>query len=300
MSPHGPANSNFNIALSLATFKAQTLGLLLGRPGQGADSAVGNSSFSDLLAAQNAATPASSAGLGSAGAVPAARATALADPAAAFAMMSRINGAEVDYKAQFAELSAMQAELAEVRTDAASLLGGITPESDSAAVKSALQGFVTEYNEWVQRFDADMQSGGILANTQAAQVSRFAMEISVSDIFTGATSGLHGLRDLGLEIDPATRLAKLDTVRLDAALTRNPSGVHAAVTELDAKFARAADLLNADGNFLRNRLGNLDRVIGYIKTNKTSLQAEFGSGTAASPSASVAKALAAYNASRRS
>jgi hypothetical protein len=282
MSAHATANSNFNSALNQATFKAQTFSALLGGSAQGVGGQSGVGSFAALLA-----------GHGTVGN------SALFDPSAAFAMMSRINVSEVDFKAQFAELSAMRTELGAVRSEAASLLGGINSASDKTAVKSALQGFAADYNHWVQRFDADMQSGGILANTQAAQVSRFAMEKSVSDIFTGATDGLHGLRDLGLEIDPTTRLATVDTARLDAALTRNPSGVTAAVSELNAKFARAADLLNADGNFLRNRLGNLERVIGYIKTNKTSLQAEFGPGNAANPSTPVARALAAYNASQK-
>ena len=67
------------------------------------------------------------------------------------------------------------------------------------------------------------------------------------------------------------------------------------VQQFSANFAKSAELLNSSNNFIPNRLDNLDRVIDYIAENKTSLQAEFGLGDTARPSATVSKALAAYN-----
>jgi hypothetical protein len=66
------------------------------------------------------------------------------------------------------------------------------------------------------------------------------------------------------------------------------------VQAFSANFAKSAELLNSDGNFIPNRLANLNRAITYIDDNKTSLQAEFGLGDSVNPSAQVAKALAAY------
>ncbi|MFT3847310.1 MAG: hypothetical protein QM739_01130 [Propionivibrio sp.] len=68
------------------------------------------------------------------------------------------------------------------------------------------------------------------------------------------------------------------------------------VDEFSANFAKSAGLLTSAGNFIPNRLDNLDRVIDYISANKASLQAEFGLGNPAKISDTVAKALAAYNA----
>ena len=76
----------------------------------------------------------------------------------------------------------------------------------------------------------------------------------------------------------------------------NKSGAINTVQEFSGNFAKSAELLNSEGNFIRNRMDNLARVIDYIETNKQSLQAEFGLGDAAKPNSQVAKALAEYNA----
>lgn len=277
-----------SFALRLAEFKSQTLGTLMGAT-SGVANSEGPTDISALLGAQGAsATDGGSNGLSATG-----RNTALFDSESAYRMMSVINTAGITYKAQFAELSQMQSWLVEMQHDAESL-GGISAATDNASIASQLQTFASQYNAWVKRFDADMAKGGLLANTQAAQVSRYELEQSIQNIFNGAAAGLHGLRDIGFSIDPVSKLAVVDTAKLDAVLASNKAGAVDALQSFSAQFARAAELLDADGNFVPNQLKNLSRAIHYIDDNTSSLQAEFGMGDAAKPSAQVAQALAAY------
>lgn len=277
-----------SFALRLAEFKSQTLGTLMGST-SGAASAESSSDISTLLGAQgSSAADGGSTGLSATG-----RNTSLFDPESAYRMMSVINAADVTYKARFAELSQMQSWLAAMQQDAQSL-GGISAATDNASIRSQVQSFAGQYNDWIQRFDADMANGGLLANTQAAQVSRWELEQSVQNIFNGAAAGLHGLRDIGFTIDPVTKLAAVDTTRLDTVLAGNKEGAVDAVQSFSANFARAAKLLDSAGNFIPNQLNNLGRAIHYIDDNMPALQAEFGLGNAAKPSAQVAQALAAY------
>lgn len=280
-----------SLALSMANFQSQTLGVLMGS-GFGADSANDPNSLNTLLASLNPSADSPSAltnGLSATG-----RNSALFDPESAYNMMSVINNKDVSYKAQFSELSQMQSYLAEMQQDGQNL-GNISTSTSNDSIKSQLEKFAAQYNDWVQRFDADMQRGGILADTQAAQVSRHELEQSVGNIFNGASDGLHGLRDLGISIDPTSKLARFDSTKLDAVLASNKRGAVDAVQEFSANFAKSAELLNSAGNFIPNRLNNLSRVIDYVADNKTSLQAEFGLGNAAKPTGQVAQALAAYN-----
>ena len=78
------------------------------------------------------------------------------------------------------------------------------------------------------------------------------------------------------------------------ALASNKTGVVNAIDQFSANFAKSADLLNDDGNFIHNAMDNRSRAISYIENNKTSLQAEFGTGATASATGQVAQALAAY------
>jgi hypothetical protein len=136
----------------------------------------------------------------------------------------------------------------------------------------------------------------MLSGTQAAQVAQWELERSVDDFFTGAEVGLHGMRELGLTVDPLTNRASVDHTRLDSILATNKTGAIATVQSFSANFARAAELLNSPGNFVPTRLDNLDRAIDFIKDNKQDLQAEFGLGDPAKPSGKVAQALATYDA----
>lgn len=283
-----------SLTLRLAEFQSQTVSSLM-------SSVFNTGSAGDaggLLGAAggNASDPLS--GLGAAGQVgsPSAngRNNALFDPESGYQMMSLINQKDVDYKAQFAELSEMKIELFEMRDEGLEVTQ-IDLGTDNATIKQELAEFVAEFNEWTQRFDADMQAGGILAGTQAAQVARYELRTSIENRFFGAADGLHGLRDLGITIDPVTKLASLDGAQLDRTLATNKQGVVNTLQDFGSNFAKSAGLLNSEGNFIPNRLNNLDRVIDYISANKASLQAEFGVGDAAKPTGSVAQALAAYD-----
>lgn len=225
---------------------------------------------------------------------PAGRNMALFDPESAYKMMTAINKEDVSYKAQFSELSQMESYVFQMQ-DAGRSLGNIVLSTGNDSIKSQLQDFVGQYNNWIQRFNPDIQQGGLLADTQAAKASRFELEQNVNNHFFGIKDGVHGLGDLGITIDPNTHLATLDTAKLDSLLAGNKQGVVDAVQEFSANFAKSASLLNSDGNFILKQLDNLNRAIHYIADNKDSLQKEFGIGDAAKPTGQVALALAAYN-----
>jgi hypothetical protein len=290
----GTGNIAASFALYLANFQAQTLGSLTGTTSGSAGSFAGldaffgsgNATTSPLSALTNSSSVDTLSATG--------RNSALFDPESAYKMMSFINNEDVDFKAQFSELSEMKSSIAGMQQDAASL-GGITTATADDSIKSQLQTFASQYNDWVKRFDADMQSGGILAGTRAAQVSRSELDQSVENVFNGAMDGLHGMSDLGFSIDPVTKLATLDTAKLDSVLAGNRQGAVDTLQQFSASFAKAAQLLDSDGNFVPKQLDNLSRAIDYIDSNKSSLQAEFGLGDAAKPSGLVAQALAAYN-----
>ncbi len=235
-------------------------------------------------------TPAS----GIQGAAPVGRNMALADPESAYKMMTAINNKEVYYKAQFSELSQLQSHVSRMQ-DAGQKLGGIALSTGNDDIKSQLNDFVGQYNNWILRFGTDLRKDGLLADTQAAQISQYELEQSVKNRFFGINHGVHGLSDLGITIDPHTRLASLDSAKLDALLATNQPGVVNAVQEFSANFAASAGLLNSDNNFIPRQLDNLNRAIHYIADNKDSLRKEFGTGDAAKPTGNVAQALAAYN-----
>jgi hypothetical protein len=218
---------------------------------------------------------------------------ALADPESAYRMMSIINSKHVLFKAQFSELSEMGKFVAEMQ-EAGQALEGITTAMDNDSIKSALQAFVNQYNDWIQRFRTDLEDGGLLDEMQAAEISQYELEQSVKYRFYGVDDGLNGLGDLGVAVDPVTRTISLDTAKLDVLLAGNKQGTVDALHEFGANFARAAAMLNSDNNFILNQLDNLGRAIRYIDDNSASLRKEFGTGDAARPTGQVAQALAAY------
>lgn len=279
-----------SLAVNLAGFESRTLDSLMssvfGADGSTAADALPGTSASatDLLSQLTGRSALSASG----------RNSTLFDPESGYRMMTDINNKDLTYIAQFSELSQMQSYLIEMQEDGESL-GDIDATSSDASIKAQLQTFTGQYNDWIKRFDADMQSGGLLAGTQAAQVSLHELDQSVDNIFNGASDGLHGLADLGISIDPATKLASFDGARLDAVLATNKHGVVATVQQFSANFAKSAELLNSAGNFIPSQLDNLNRAIRYIDSNSASLQAEFGTGQMARPTAQVAQALAAYD-----
>jgi hypothetical protein len=221
------------------------------------------------------------------------RNTALFDPESAYRMMTVINNKDVLYKAQYFELNSMKDGLASMQQAAQSL--DITATTDNDSIRSQLQGFVDRYNGWIKQFGEDMQQGGLLADTQAAQVARHELDQSIKNMFFGVQDGVHGLADLGISIDAKTGNAVLDTAKLDGMLASNKHGVADTVQAFAANFAEAAKLLNSDGNFMPRQLDNLNRAIHYIDDHSSALQAEFGTGDVAHPTGAVAQALDAYN-----
>lgn len=290
-----------SLALRMAGAKSESINILLGSALGGNKASSGTDFLTRLSGAQSgsqlgATDPLSLLGLSTTtqGLSPSGRNLSLFDPESAYRMMSVINTKDVTYKAQFSELSEM-GTLVSGMQQAGLSLGGVSALMDNEAIESQLQAFAAKYNDWVTRFDGTVKNNGLLAGTQAAEISLYELEQSVKNIFNGAKDGFHGMRDLGLNIDPNTKLATLDTSQLFAALGTNKTGAINALHEFGANFAKSAELLNSANNFIPNRLGNLDRVIDYITDHRSSLQAEFGLGDPAKPSAQVAKALAAYN-----
>lgn len=286
-----------NLAAStLAHFKFEALDALVGV------SADFNSVFASALA-YPFAVPGSApgdllnlfiqSGSSKTGALHAGRNMALADPESAYRMMSLINDKDVLYKAQYSELSQMGAAVAKMQ-QAGSDLSRLGDDSADADIKAGLQSFIGQYNDWMQRFNPDMQNGGLLAGTQAAQMSRYELEQSVKNRFNGANDGVHGLTDLGVNVDPVNGSLSLDSAKLAAILASNRHGAVDAIEEFSANFAKSASLLNAEKNFIPNQLDNLNRAIHYIAANNTAWRAEFGTGSAVKPAAQTAQALKAY------
>lgn len=277
-------------ALQLAQFQSSQLSELIGSADAGAvlpGGVAGVSSGSDPLSMLDMIGQAK--GLTAGGLNP-----ALRDPQAGYDMMTKINNLDVSFKAQYAELGQMGNAMSAMGQDGQSL-GAISTGSDSAGIKTQLQTFVGQYNDWVKSFDGDMQSGGLLAGTQAAQVARHELSASVQSLFNGADQGVSGLGDIGLTIDQVSGLASLDGNQLDQMLNKNKAGVVAAIDQFSAGFSKAAQTITGSDNFIQNQLGNLGNAISYLSKNEQSLQAEFGTGAAANPTGAVAQALALYN-----
>lgn len=267
-----------NIALQLASVRGDALSSLLN---------IGNeestANFADILGLAGNA-------LSSDG-----RNTSLRDPESAFSMMTKINRWEVDFKAQYAELGAMSDALEHMES-----IGGALADIDAgdadATIVQRLQSFVDEYNAWEDRFDDTVAQGGVLDDVQAAEVALHELEQSLRSIFHGAAEGVRGMGDLGISIDPVTKQASLDVAKLQSTLAGNRDGAMAAIDAFSADFAKSADLLNAEDNFMAHAMDNRGRAIAYIAANHSAWQQEFGTGQAAEPNGATAQALAAYNA----
>ena len=284
-----------SITLGIANFRAQTLSTLL-------SSDKDDSSFLSIFESQLQGMDSSAndllASLTSAAGVKDVAATgrnmALFDPESAYRMMTEINRRDVYYKAQFSELSQMATRLTEME-DVSLGLGRISSSTSDDTIRADLQHFVAQYNNWIQQADDDLREGGLLADTRAAQISQYELQQSVKYRFNGASHGVYGLGELGITIDANTRLATLDAAKLDSVLASNKIGVVATVQQFSANFAKSADLLNAQDNFMPRQLDNLDRVIDYITEHRADLQAEFGTGDSTQPTGKIAQALVAYN-----
>ena len=272
-----------SLTLRLASLQAQSVSQLVGS----ADA----SSALDIAAPSGDPLPgaAKTASLSADG-----RNRSLFDPESAYQMMSEINRRDVVYKAQFAELSQMEQSIDGLAQAAKRLASATGADAGAVATRNILGEFADTYNRWVERFEDDIEPGGLLSGTQAAEISLHELEYSVENRFHGAALGFNGLKDLGVSIDPASHRISVDGDKLDAALAANRQGVFGTVQAFAAEFTQAATLLASDGNFIDNRLANLDRAIDFIDSELPALQSEFGLGAPAKPSASAANALAAY------
>lgn len=290
------------LKLQIANIESQTVGLLVSSA-SGSGKVSGAANFADILGAGKTAGTSSLdallgsvAGVSGTNGVPAAgRNMALFDPESAYTMMTSINRFAVNFKAEASEMSDMKSYVSTLQQEAEKL-GGTGVSTGNEEIRGGVQAFASAYNGWMQRFGSELQDGGMLAGTQAAKVSQYELEQSIANPFNGAMNGVHGMADLGLSIDPVTKLATVDNARLDAMLASNKTAAIGTLHEFAANFAKSAELLNSAGNFITNRLDNLTRAISYIDSNMTSLQAEFGLGDPAKPTGQVAKALANYNA----
>jgi hypothetical protein len=286
-----------HIANAIAELKARTMNALFGNDFDDIDDFDGV--FAKALLTQIPDMESMSVGVLSALSLPgeaaaaqrhAGRNMALADPESAYRMMTLINGKDALFKAQAYELGEMGEAVAQMR-QAGLDLSNIA--ADHETVEAGLRDFVAGYNEWVRRFDPALGGDGLLAGTQAAQISRYELEQSVRNMFIGVGVGLSGIDDIGVDV-MADGTLSLDGAKLDAMLDSNMQAVASATREFGAHFARSAEMLNADNNFIPNQLDNLNRAIRYIGENLADWQAEFGLGDVARPSGQVARALAAY------
>lgn len=278
---------------NIVDFQSQVLGSLFG----GGNSGAGDL-FSSLLGQQVGRNKSPldtvfNVGKGANALAANGRNLSLFNPESAFRLSTYINNRDVLYKAQFAELSQIKNGVSQLQA-AGEVLGKIDGETKPAAVEGLLQNFIGRYNHWRESFNADVEDGGLLDNVQAAEISLYELEQSVSNRFFGAADGVRGLADLGIRIDRTTHLVSLDSKQLAATLEANPQGVVNAIDEFSANFAKSAALLNSANNFIPNQLDNLGRVIHYIDANKAALAQEFGSGDPAAPSGKIAQALALY------
>ncbi|HEX5391831.1 MAG TPA: flagellar filament capping protein FliD [Rhodocyclaceae bacterium] len=279
------------LAIQVATMQSQTLNSLVNTvTGTGQTS---NNATNLLDQLTGSSSLGSVGGLSSTG-----RNTSLFDPESAYQMMSFINKQDVVFKAQYSELSNMGTYVSQLQQSATGL-ESISVSTSNTDLKSQLQQFVTQYNDWVKKFDGDMASGGALNNVQAAEESRYELEQSVNNMFNGAADGFNGLPSLGITIDATTHLAKIDNAQLDAALASNKQGVVNTVQQFAGNFAKSAELLTSAGNFISNRLNNLSGAIQYIGSNESALQKEFGTGDSYKPTGAIAQAAAAYDESHK-
>ena len=285
----GAQDFGATLRLQVATLKAQSLSTLVSSV-----SDAGNNTILTTLAALNGQS------VGESSAIPGVSATgrvnSLHDPELAYRMMSVINQAEATYTAQRNELTEMRSMLNSL-SQAAADLGQPAVATDSASLASRMDDFRNTYNAWIDRFAEDFLPGGALHGNQAAQVTRSELRNIIGDIFTGAAHGFQGLGDLGLSIDAGSQHANFDGKPLADALGQNASGVQATLPQFAAHFTQATTLLASAGNFIDNRLNNLQRALDFIAENKPALQAEFGLGDPAKPvlaGTSTTAALASY------
>lgn len=262
---------------NLAAIDSQNFDAITALFGQSVGRGRCGSSGIDSLLANCAGVAAPDGGSPVSGLSPTGRNLSLFDPESAYRMMTLINKKEVQYETELGRIGVMADEVSRMQGLGESL-AGITADASATDLSDRLQRFVAEYNDWVRQFDADVAPGGILADTQAARASRFELKQNLENPFFGAAEGIHGMRDLGIVVDPATKLASFDSEQFARVYETAAAAVIGTIQEFGRNFARSAELLVSANNFIDNRARNLERVNRYIDENRASLQAEFGLG----------------------
>ncbi|MGZ5818080.1 MAG: hypothetical protein ACXWJD_04970 [Burkholderiaceae bacterium] len=287
-----PFNAS-DLSLNVRQFKAQALQSLFSSDSPNKNDLLSSTSgindiFESMLAA--AKTPNS----------PTSTAPTSLDAMPAFSLPGQnvvtiINRADVSFKAQFSELSALKSTLAH-EDESAQQLAGLDEKSSSADIKSKLMKFVADYNAGVNRFAPDVAQGGVLENSQEAERARFATRRDIADPLVGAMDGLRsGMSALGVTVDPKTGLASIDETQLDNVLAQDTDQDVHTIVDFAKQFAQTTATLNSTGNAQDKQLTNLDRAIHWIADNRTSVAQEFGPGAAATPNDAFAHAAAAYS-----
>jgi hypothetical protein len=287
----GAASFADTLALQVANMQSQTLNTLVSTVSGSSQASNNATSLLDQLTGSSSLGGVN--GLSSTG-----RNMSLFDPESAYQMMSFINKQDVIFKAQYSELTDMGAYVNKLQQSATNLQG-LSASSSDGELKAQLHQFVSQYNDWVKKFDGDMTSGGALNGVQAAEESRYELEQSINNMFNGAADGFNGLPSLGITIDPTTHQAKIDEAQLNSALANNKQGVVNTVQQFAGNFAKSAELLTSPGNFISNRLNNLSGAIQYIGSNESAWQSEFGTGDSYKPTGAIAQAAAAYDKSHK-
>lgn len=303
------------LSAGLAQFKGQSLASLLDRTGPiWPASRVGNLLLDSSSTAAQADALASVPSFGTvldqykasltAANLPTSTTPTALDAAGSFSMPAQnmvtvLNRVEVTFKAQYAELGEMRKSLVHEQ-EAAHRLSELSLATTNAELKYALDDFIAIYNAGVRRFDPSVDKGGILEGSWEAARARFATERDIGYILNGSATGLKGgLAALGINTDPATKLASVDHTRLDSALATNKDTVVGALASFAAMFSATVDCLNAAEHAQVRQMANLDRAVHWIDDNRASVQREFGPGAAATPNEAFAKAAALYDSMAR-
>ncbi len=277
-----------NLALNIAQFESQSLSTLL----SSSDSTSFDQTFSNLLAqysnqlgTANVPTPTTPTGL---------------DSSQPFSMPGQnmvtvLNRVEVSFKAQYSELEQLTTILKQEQA-LARPLAAVDANTSDADIKSALQQFITAYNNGVNRFAPEVAQGGILEGSWEAARARFATERDIGYLLTGSEVGVQGgLASMGVTTDTATGLASIDETQLDAALAKDKGKATTAIRDLGDAFVATVDSLTAADHAQVRQMDNLQRAIQWIAANRDSVQQEFGPGAAATPNDAFKRAAARYD-----
>src|SRR5580704_8271055 len=126
-----------------------------------------------------------------------------------------------------------------------------TVTQDNTAVTSAVQNFVTNYNNFVSQastltaFNTTTQTGGVLEGSPTVTVGHNELASMITQPFSSGSNAISTLVDLGITISSNGQLS-LNSSTLQNALNTNPSAVASFFTTAKTGFAAVAqNTLNA-------------------------------------------------------